>query len=167
MIFGEYVQVEVQIFYFSPLILKWISLSNCRGSFDEPEFLMKLHTTFPALESFTFEGPEYWRNLWSLKTIVGVLESLGNVKNLNISNLMIILKKSSQEEALIDIFARIIYAIEEKLPKNSTEFLIREDESKSMITKEEGKSPWIFSCDKTIRQSFPRDTDGEYGHSIQ
>ena len=128
---------------------------------------MKLHTTFPALESFTFEGPEYWRNLWSLKTIVGVLESLGNVKNLNISNLMIILKKSSQQEALIDIFARIIYVIEEKFPKNSTEFLIREDESKSMIMKEEGKSPWIWSCDKNIRESFPRETNGEYGHSIQ
>ena len=81
---------------------------------------------------------------------------------------MIILKKSSvQEEALMDIFARVVDVIEEKFPKNSTEFLIREDESKSMITKEEGKSPWIFSCNKNIRQSFPPETDGEYGHNIQ
>ena len=53
---------------------------------------------------------------------------------------MIILKKSSvQEESLMDIFARVVDVINEKFPENSTQFLIREDESKSMITKEEGK----------------------------
>ena len=70
---------------------------------------------------------------------------------------MIILKKSSvQEDSLMDIFARVVDVIEEKFPKNSTQFLIREDESKSVITKEEGKSPWIWSCDQNIRERFPQ-----------
>ena len=71
---------------------------------------------------------------------------------------MIVLQKSSvQEESLMGIFARVVDVIEEKFPKNSTQFLIREDESKSVITKEEGKSPWIWSCDQNIRERFPQE----------
>ena len=71
---------------------------------------------------------------------------------------MIVLQKSSvQEESLMGIFARVVDVIEEKFPKHSTQFLIREDESKSVITKEEGKSPWIWSCDQNIRERFPQE----------
>jgi len=146
------------MFYNNPMVkLKHLKF-NSRGIFDQAEFLMKLHTTFPALESFTYEGQGIWRTVWTLETIVGVLESLGNVKNLKISNVMIVLQKSSvQEESLMGIFARVVDVIEEKFPKNSTQFLIREDESKSVITKEEGKSPWIWSCDQNIRERFPQE----------
>lgn len=159
-------QNHLDMFYNNPMAkLKHLKF-NSRGTliFDQAEFLMKLHTTFPALESFTYEGTltyegqGIWRTVWTLETIVGVLESLGNVKNLKISNVMIVLKKSPvQEKSLMDIFAKVVNVIKEKFPKNSTQFLIREDESKSVITKEEGKLPWISSCNQNIRERFPQE----------
>ena len=47
---------HLNMFYNNPMAkLKHLKF-NSRGIFDQAEFLMKLHTTFPALESFTFEG---------------------------------------------------------------------------------------------------------------
>ena len=78
--------------------------------------------------------------IWSVGTLLEILESLGKVKTLNMIKVYQELKSPTEDECVSEIFQAALEIIDKKFPKNSTELEIKvkstEDEPELVITKE-------------------------------
>ena len=79
---------HLKIFYENPMKkLKRLVFDRSLGLFESPVFLMKLHKTFPVLETLVYQGFEDgYQGGWTFGTLLPVLQSLGNVKNLHLTD---------------------------------------------------------------------------------
>ena len=116
--------------------------------FRDHKFLMDLHKLFPALEKLEYDGdgddfPEYF---WDVEILPDVLESLGKVKKLSISRVVIIFHdpvenghiKDAEEETSLEVFNKAFDIIDKKFPRESTEIELVDKENWFWIKKEKG-----------------------------
>ena len=101
--------------------------------------------------------------IWSVGTLLEILESLGKVKTLNIIKVHQELKSPSKDECVSEIFQAALEIIDKKFPKNSTELKIKvnatEDVPEFVITKEKDKSPVLKSFRRSQRNLKKRKID--------
>ena len=93
--------------------------------------------------------------IWSVGTLLSILESLGKVKTLNVSKIYQELKEPTEDECAFEIFQAALEIIDKKFPKNSTELKIKvnatENVPELVITKEKDKSPVLKSFRRSQR----------------
>ena len=101
--------------------------------------------------------------IWSVGTLLEILESLGKVKTLNIIKVYQELKSPTEDECVSEIFQAALEIIDKKFPKNSTELKIKvnatEDVPEFVITKEKDKSPILKSFRRSLRNLKKRKFD--------
>ena len=63
---------HLKIFYDNPMKkLKRLVIDRSFGLFEFPVFLMKLHKTFPVLETLVYKGVGEYQGTWTFVEIVG------------------------------------------------------------------------------------------------
>lgn len=132
---------HLKIFYDHPMKkLKRLEFDISVGIFESPVFLMKLHKTFPVLETLVYKGVGEYQGTWTFGTLLPVLQSLGNVKNLHLTDCVFDLGRVIQPHEELDaIFEMALEVINKKFPKHSTDLLIIEREHGFWLMKDKGK----------------------------
>ena len=135
--YGEH----LKIFYDNPMKkLKRLEFDTSVGIFENPVFLIKLHKTFPVLETLVNKGYEEYQGGWTFGTLLPVLQSLGKVKNLHLTDTLFDLGRMIQPHEEVDIiFEMALEVINKKFPKHSTDLLIIEREHGFWLMKDKGK----------------------------
>ena len=135
--YGEH----LKIFYDNPMKkLKRLEFDTSVGIFENPVFLIKLHKTFPVLETLVNKGYEEYQGGWTFGTLLPLLQSLGNVKNLHLTDCVFDLGRVIQPHEELDaIFEMALEVINKKFPKHSTDLLIIEREHGFWLMKDKGK----------------------------
>ena len=78
-----------------------------------------------SIETFIGGYRTLWHGGWTIGTLLRVLESLGSIENLRISNVMNVLNRSVHDERIKELFEEAFEIIDKKFPKNSTDFKIK------------------------------------------
>ena len=119
--------------------------------FESPVFLMKLHKTFPVLETLVYKGVGEYQGTWTFGTLLPVLQSLGNVKNLHLTDCVFDLGRVIQPHEELDaIFEMALEVINKKFPKHSTDLLIIEREHGFWLMKDKGKD--LYQILETLKK---------------
>ena len=95
---------DYKMFYENPMIkLKSLKLDRSAGMFEDDNFLINLHKTFPSLETFEYIGNDEYVNTytWNRNILPDILESLGKVKDLSISEFILVFGCEKQFEERI------------------------------------------------------------------
>jgi hypothetical protein len=134
---------HLKIFYDNPMKrLKRLKITRSIGLFESPVFLMKLHKTFPILETLVYKGYDLYQGCWTFGTFLPILQSLSKVKNLHLTDALFDLGRMIQPYEYPDaIFELALEIINNKFPKHSTDLLIREREHGFWLMKNKGKRP--------------------------
>ena len=131
--------------------LRILELDDCALMY-QPEFLMNIHEIIPPLETLIMTTNLGEPVHMDVNYLIGVLDSIGNVKNLyikgygfqyllNNKEFRRPVQKYLNEDQTLIILDRAMEVINKKFPINSTCFKIVDNETGWSIKKEEGKAP--------------------------
>ena len=128
--------------------------------FEDETFLINLHATYPALENFEYDGNDHDppASTWNTNILPSVLEFLGSMKSLSISDCVIVFHqhrltvfKAEEDkweiedvETCLQSFEKAFDIIEKKFPMETTEIEIHDEEYGFWIKKEKGKPPMKY-----------------------
>jgi len=138
---------DYEVYFTNPLLKLTHFKIDLFDGFTEPEFLINLHKAFPNLESFTFISDGHFEDGliqagWTIGDLLSVLDSLGRINSLHISKVCYELEESKEDESPLDVFEAALEIINNKFPKNSTDFKIKtqvtEGEPQLEIIKKKG-----------------------------
>jgi len=146
-----YSELDLENLYACPMRkLRRLFIYNCEGLFENYDFMIRLHATFPALEDLEFAQnciDEDACEKWKITDLITILDSLGRVKNLSISGAIVVFQKDEIEENEIEreealrIFKIAFNIIKKNFPKDSTEIKIYAKKFGLWIKKKKGKPP--------------------------
>ena len=147
--------------------LKSLELLDCAFMY-KPDFLINIHEIIPSLETLIMETDLPWTMPMDINYLIEVLDSIGNVKNLNIHDMFQyrlnnkefrrFIQNDLNEDQTRVIFERAMEVINKKFPIDSTYLKIVDNEYGWCIKKESGKAPMMVKM--PYKCTFIDDSDG-------